>query len=222
MKATIRIKLGCLFAITAIASLVTAAQADTPAFTLGSVVQTQPTAFEGTRGWGFHPGLTTFAITQLGVFDDGGDGLVNSHQIGLWSPEGTLLASATIPAGTEAPLIDGYRYVPISPVLMPPCCTFDFVVAAQYAAGDADDLVRPLPAQFSSDVAGGAPIGRRGIGPGLPFPGQLPPPCEGCPGERFWEPNFQYTVIPEPSVWLLLSPAVFYLFIRHRKAGSQR
>ena len=148
---------------------------------------------------------------------------MNSHRIGLWSPEGTLLASATIPAGTSAPLIDGYRYAPISPVLMPLCCTFDFVVAAQYAAGDVDDLVTPKPAQFSSDFAITDYVGRGGLGPDLPFPGgQSRPPCEGCLGERFWEPNFQYTVIPEPSVWLLLSPALFYLFIRHRKVRRLR
>ena len=169
-------------------------------------------------------------ITQLGIFDDGGDGLVNSHQVGLWhlddNVSGPLLASAVVPAGTAAPLIGGYRFVPITPVVIPYTghSLGYFVVAAQYSAGDADDLVRPQPTHFASELGVVTSYGRKGDGSDLPFPQAVTgPSCEGCGNaERFWEPNLQYTVVPEPSVWLLLSPALVYLFIRHRKVRRLR
>jgi hypothetical protein len=57
------------------------------------------------------------AVNYLGFYDAGGDGLANSHTMALWetgwngqSSRG-LLAEITVPAGTSAPLIDGYRWV---------------------------------------------------------------------------------------------------------------
>ena len=85
------------------------ALADTPAFAnRGGWVGHQPTSFTGTKGWGLIQGSTFHSddilITQLGVFDDGGDGLVNSHAVGLWTADGALLASTIVPAGTVASL----------------------------------------------------------------------------------------------------------------------
>ena len=52
-------------------------------------------------------------VNYLGYYDNGGDGLVNSHVVSLWdnSNGNTLLASVTVPAGTAAPLVDGFRWV---------------------------------------------------------------------------------------------------------------
>src|SRR5436309_1918942 len=115
MNLTSLTKNGCLLMVVA-TLLVTSAAADTPAFTLGTGSGAAPRSFDGTRGWqfGVHTfGPNTIAITQLGIFDSGGDGLLNPHQIGLWRIEGggsqgalTLLASVTVPAGTGAPLVD--------------------------------------------------------------------------------------------------------------------
>ena len=60
--------------------------------------------------------LTTFSsspeINWLGYYDHNGDGLASSHLISLWdNSTQTIIASATVPAGTAAPLIDGYRWV---------------------------------------------------------------------------------------------------------------
>jgi hypothetical protein len=48
-----------------------------------------------TAGFSFSV-TTATTISGLGLFDVGSDGLINSHQIGLWSSGGTLLASATV------------------------------------------------------------------------------------------------------------------------------
>ncbi len=213
-----------------------AARADTPAFASGGSRTNQPPSFTGTKGWAFDntspssPG-NYVAITQLGVFDSLGDGLANAHAIGIWSANGTLLASTTIPAGTAASLVDGYRYMPISPVLIPARNSTNYstaitLIAAAYLTGDADDLVTPngvygvgftapvFPTSYDSSQS----LGFYGLGSGLPFPGQHFPPPEGEGNPPFLEVNFQFNIIqvPEPSVSVLLAPGLLYLFLRQR------
>ena len=55
-------------------------------------------------------------VNYLGYYDNGGDGLANSHVVSLWdnSAGNTLLATVTVPAGTAAPLVDGFRWVQLS------------------------------------------------------------------------------------------------------------
>ena len=66
------------------------AQADTPAFALLAGTNSGA-SFEGTQGWSFGYGAIAhgqqIAITQLGLYDSGGDGLVNAHQVGFWSSD---------------------------------------------------------------------------------------------------------------------------------------
>ena len=234
MKIQSQINIECLLAL-AIACLMTpAVWADTPAFTSGGYAINPPPSFTGTKGWVFgNSGPSDYmAITQLGVFDNGGDGLVNSHQVGLWGVDGTvptLLASVTIPAGTAAPLIGGYRYMPITPVLIPPGYRLprQFVVGAEYSADDADDPVTLQYAGladgvFLSSLRGLGTFGFAGYGMGLPFPqyGYFLPGPEGGQGiPLFAEVNFQFQVVPEPSVSLLLAPGLVWLYLRQRKLG---
>jgi len=69
--------------------------------------------FVGTVGGIF---LTTYSfypqVNWLGYYDANGDGLANSHVVTLWDNSNqSIIASATVPAGTAAPLINGYRWV---------------------------------------------------------------------------------------------------------------
>jgi len=220
----------CLCSAPAMLGLVMPIQADTPAFSSGGSTAEQPQSFEGTRGWSFYNGPNSpITITQLGVFDGGGDGLANSHQIGLWNTDGTLLVSATVPAGTIGTLVDNYRYVSIAPVTLPGGfgLTGGYIIAAQYSAADADDLRTPTPAGLAPGLAlwsgssGGVTdsIGWYGFGVGLPFPNnRTAPPSEGGIGPGFWEANFQFQPVPEPSAWLLLSSGLLAVgFLRNRR-----
>jgi protein with PEP-CTERM/exosortase system signal len=54
-------------------------------------------------------------VTNLGLFDRDNDGLAASHVVSIWTSTGTQLVQTTIPAGTGATLIDGFRYVSIAP-----------------------------------------------------------------------------------------------------------
>lgn len=58
-----------------------------------------PTAF--TIGWGVDV-VSKVRVTALGIWDEGSNGLLVSHAVGLWNGTGTLLASTTVPAGTAA------------------------------------------------------------------------------------------------------------------------
>ena len=236
MKLKSQIKIGYLGILSMTCMNGPAVWADTPAFASGGSRTNQPPSFTGTKGWAF--GNTSpsssgnyLAITQLGVFDTLGDGLANAHAVGIWSADGTLLASTTIPAGTSAALVDGYRYMPISPVLIPPINATNYptaitLIAAAYLAGDADDLVTPEGRLFASPVHttsydSSQSLGFYGLGAGLPFPGQHFPPPEGDGNPPFFEVNFQFNVVqvPEPSVPLLLAPGLVCLFL-HRRRGE--
>jgi hypothetical protein len=82
------------------------------------------------EGYDFTVGSTALSVTALGLWDGPspnaiGDGFVDQHQVGLWTNNGfnpgTLLASITIPAGTAASLIGGFRYVDLqTPVILLP------------------------------------------------------------------------------------------------------
>ena len=189
------------------ALLTQGAAGETPAFTSGgSYPNPPPRSFSGTRGWAFqNRGTNAIVITAVGIFDDGGDGLANSHEVGIWTYlNGQLLdspaASATVLAGTEAPLTDGYRYAQLSPVIIPPQ-SFG-VIAGAYGEGDADDLVHPRFLDFNSPVyIQTGTVGRWGFGSGLPTPAIYgDTPCEGCGSEVWYEPNFKFEIIPEPHV----------------------
>src|SRR2546422_9554426 len=72
--------------------------------------------FVGTVGGIF---LTTYSfypqVNWLGYYDQNGDGLANSHLVTLWdNSTQSIIASATVPAGTAAPLVNGYRWAPLS------------------------------------------------------------------------------------------------------------
>ena len=76
-----------------------------------------------TAGWAFRVGPTAVQVRALGLYD-ATDGLRDSHPIGLWSAGGSLLAQATLPAGTASQRIGSYRYVAIAPVTLNPGQTY--------------------------------------------------------------------------------------------------
>ena len=134
---------------------------------------------------------------------------MSSHEIGLWLEDGTLLASATVPAGTVAPLFDGFRYAEIPPIILGQ--TANLIIAAQYSVGDPDDLI-PNASSWRVQPYDG----RFGLGSGLPFPDQTAPYPEGSKSPLFLEANFQF--VPEPSTWSLLLLALGLLVLLRRKA----
>lgn len=62
-----------------------------------------------TRGWAFSSSAD-INVTSLGWFDYAGDGLFDSHLIGVWDSAGNLLMTGTVAAGAADPLLAGFRY----------------------------------------------------------------------------------------------------------------
>jgi len=76
-------------------------------------------------GYEFYaPHTTGTTINALGFWDASGTGLLAAHTVSIFKYSGSgstynLVISATIPAGTNAPLINGYRWVPIPTTALP-------------------------------------------------------------------------------------------------------
>lgn len=85
----------------------------------------EPT-FRGTIGFGFS--LTqSRLVEQLGFWDELEDGLLSAHVVSLFDGAGSLLASASVPEGTSAPLRSGFRWVDIPAQMLSPG---DYLLAA--------------------------------------------------------------------------------------------
>jgi len=82
-------------------------------------------------------------VTHLGYYDSGNDGLQASHRVGVYSATpatagaGTLLAEVTVPAGTNAFLENGYRWVELSTPLTLET-NLSYVLAAEVFAASGD------------------------------------------------------------------------------------
>ena len=79
-------------------------------------------------GWAFTLS-SQVSVTQLGLFDFDGNGFDTSHIVAIWTSTGTLLVQVTIPSGTSGTLINGFRYVSIAPLLLPPG---DYTIGGYY------------------------------------------------------------------------------------------
>ena len=109
----------------------------------GVYVGQQGGSFQSTSswvlGWEFlvHEDIE---VTHLGVFDWQSNGLAGTHQVGIWDITATAapLVDTTIPAGMPSPLRDGFRYVPVAPVVLSAGSTY---VIGSYAA-DGTDFAR--------------------------------------------------------------------------------
>jgi hypothetical protein len=90
------------------------------------------------------------SVQALGQWDENLDGLLTNASVGLWSSDGTLLASVVVPSGTSVPLTAGYRFVAIASVQL--------VAGRQYVIG-------------SAFAGGGAPVfAAAGLNPALASP----------------------------------------------------
>jgi hypothetical protein len=110
-------------------------------------------------------------VTSLGAFDYLGDGLATAHTVGIWSVNGGApLASATVPAGTAAPLVGVFRYATIPNLVL--CANTEYVVGASDFYGQAFDIYpwKPQGVATAQGITLLAPRATRSDTPGLVFP----------------------------------------------------
>lgn len=83
--------------------------------------------FAGTVGWDFRL-ERSLVVGSLGFYDAEDPGLLSSHEVGIFDATSrALLVRGTIPAGTAAPLYNGFRWLPIPSVTLP---AGSYVIAA--------------------------------------------------------------------------------------------
>ena len=142
-----------------------------------------------TVGYRFVVGGDALEVSALGAWDDGEDGLAQSHEVGIWSDAGVLLAQATIPAGTSATLSGGFRYVSI------PALTLSDNTA--YRIGDFHSGGDPFMIGTTATLSPFVSYDAKYVGPGsFSFPGTLGAPQNN---QGAFGPNAQFTAVPEPG-----------------------
>jgi len=117
--------------------------------------------FSGTTDWPV-PTLVAFQFTPtsndeyaraLGAFDQGGNGLAAGHSVGLFDVASRQqLAAVLIPSGISAELVDGFRYLPISPVKLTAGRAYQ-VVALH--SGPGMETLEERPSAISVNLASG-------------------------------------------------------------------
>ncbi|HTJ00942.1 MAG TPA: PEP-CTERM sorting domain-containing protein [Dongiaceae bacterium] len=147
-------------------------------------------------------------VNYLGYYDKGGDGLANSHTVSLWdaSAGNSLLVTATVPAGTSAPLVDGYRWVALPSTVH---LTYNnwYVIDAQVDNVDTwGDLITDnsgagqvtWSGQYAN-LAGGYEFSRAGR-----YDSVEPPSNQSGSDAIYPAANLGYNVVPEPTALAVL------------------
>ncbi len=169
-----------------------------------------------TLGWQFSLS-STISVTDLGFFDADGDGLANDHGIGIWTSVGVLQGSAVVPAGTSAALLDGFRFVAVTPFVLGPG---DYAIGAFGAADSTDEFLFALSGSVTMPgLTLGAAVQSPFSETSLAFPSVLRAfASEGYFGANFLaEVDSNIDPIPEPSTLSLLALALGVGYLRRRK-----
>jgi len=176
------------------------AVADEVAITLGQFGgYSSSSSVSETIGWHFQVN-TNIVVTQLGLWDQGGNGLNFPHRIGLWGNSQQLLSSVMIFAGSSATLINDFRYVPISSITLIPGNTY--VIGAYYSKTSTEPRIYQKPTPFTTSPYinwDGAADTDWTDPSGLTFPSWND--SEGLSGA--FGPSFTF-IVPEPSTSALL------------------
>lgn len=145
-----------------------------------------------TLGWSFSvaPGAS-YLVKGLGVFDSGGDGLASSHDVGLWDSSQNLLASATGVMGSSLPLVDGFRYAPISIPVILPAGTY-YIGATYLDGGDKNTFPGDIASlDFAPAISFAA--SNYNVGSTLAFPTD-----SGSSDYGYFGPNLDLSTVPGP------------------------
>ena len=155
-----------------------------------------------TVGWEFQV-VSPIMVHDLGFWDEGRTVLTNTHDVGLWTGDGsTLLASTTI-TNASIPVASvsangQWLFNPVPAVLLNPG---DYVIGAHYLNLDADAARLNVLSADLFALPQIAFVTERGVvGPALGFPNGI----ETVDNIGPFGPNLAVSSVPEPSsLWLL-------------------
>jgi len=168
----------------------------------------------GTLGYSFTVN-SDFLTKQLGFFDSGALGLTNSHAVGLWDVNGTLLASVTIGAGLTAPIADGFRWANLSTTALLTAGN-TYTLGGTLIANDAD--LMGISATINTPFTlGQTSLYHDNVGTDTTL--RLPD-VSFAQVSGFYGPNLAGSPVPIPSAgWLLGSGLVGLIGLRRRPSA---
>ncbi len=153
----------------------------------------EPTAF----AYDFVVGDQDISVSSLGVYDVHQDGLLESHDVSIWTAEGTPVASVTVPDGEEGVLFGNSRHAELAtPVTLQSGDTY--VIGTWYSdMSDEPFTWEPWdPAgheHFESLAANSAWFASGSLA--------FPPALNG--NGPYLGTTFGYNIVPEPSTYIL-------------------
>ncbi len=152
----------------------------------------------GIIGWEFTTN-EPIILTELGVYDDGDDGLLEDRNVTLWDSSGAILAEVSIPAGDSAVLEDGYRYQSVLPRVLP--SNTGYLLADDYR-----DKIEQIRARAISFQTHGSVIW---LGGRTNSSGSATIPLDPLPADQpGFSVSFRFTPIPEPACLGLFATAL--------------
>ena len=135
-----------------------------------------------TLGWAFTLSSPVL-LTDLGLWDENGTGLAESHLVTVWTSTGIQEAQGTIPSGTAGTTpTNGFRYVSVLPVLLP---AGSYTIGAFFRDGGPDRFI----VDASTTTAPGVTYNGSRSELGNAFP---PGDTVGAT-DSYFGPNFQFT-----------------------------
>ena len=166
-------------------------------------------------GFQFNTNDYPLRVTHLGFYDDGKNGLTESHDVGIFDSVGNLVVSTTVEPG--APLTGWFRFYGITPYTLAANQTY-FIQAVVGAENFTFFLEHSLNGFGVDPGITFVTDAYHADGPGFDIPGGvLAPPNEfstliyGDGEAGYFGPNFQYTVVPLPNTALLLGAGLGFL-----------
>jgi hypothetical protein len=155
---------------------------------------------------------TNLETTALGIYDVTGSGFFQSHDVGLWDvTAGDIeVALITIPSGSSAVLVNGFRYVDL-PTPLALVAGDQYILAAFYPVGEVlgvnDQMLNCCGSgsNAATDPSFGsflAAFSTSGLGTSL---GHISEPNGTTAGADYAGPNFEFQAIPEPAPLALMA-----------------
>ena len=148
-----------------------------------------------TLGYSFTVGNIPVVVTDLGYYDENGDGLQKDHLVGIWDNSGNLLGSTTVLAGNKN--LDGkYRYQSLSKsIILETNTTYVIGGQANYEAVGRSGIIKGLEINPLLSSLGTKSLYTYGAALNLPTKNHWEGPI-------YAGPNFKLEAVPEPSTLL--------------------
>jgi hypothetical protein len=148
-------------------------------------------AFGGPLGMDFNV-AQSIAITELGVFDSGSDGLAVPLTARLYNRDTqTQVASLSFGAGQTGTLIGGSRFLPLATPVLLPAGFHGTIVAEGYGVGEENGNAVAQPITWATNSDGGL-ISFVGTGRWGTTPGAFPTNPDSGPANRYAAGTFEF------------------------------